>query len=71
MIRGKKLLLSIFSPAEIGRRKKRLNRLIRKQRVPAALLPVEVQGDVALVNGNLDLAAKYYEQAAGISGQDP
>ncbi len=34
-------------------------------------LAIEVQGDVALVNGNLDLAAKYYEQAAGISGQDP
>ena len=31
---------------------------------------VEVQGDVALVNGNLDLAAKYYEQAAGTAGQD-
>jgi DNA-binding winged helix-turn-helix (wHTH) protein/TolB-like protein/Tfp pilus assembly protein PilF len=34
-------------------------------------LAIEVQGDVALVNGNLDLAAKYYEQAAGVSGQDP
>ena len=34
-------------------------------------LAIEVQGDVALVNGNLDLAAKYYEQAAGISGQEP
>jgi DNA-binding winged helix-turn-helix (wHTH) protein/TolB-like protein/Tfp pilus assembly protein PilF len=33
-------------------------------------LAIEVQGDVASVNGNLDLAAKYYEQAAGISGQD-
>ena len=34
-------------------------------------LAIEVQGDVALVNGNLDLAAKQYEQAAGIPGQDP
>jgi DNA-binding winged helix-turn-helix (wHTH) protein/TolB-like protein/tetratricopeptide (TPR) repeat protein len=34
-------------------------------------LAIEVQGDVALVNGNLDLAEKHYEQAAGISGQDP
>ncbi len=34
-------------------------------------LSIEVQGDVALANGNLDLAAKYYEQAAGVSGQDP
>jgi tetratricopeptide (TPR) repeat protein len=32
---------------------------------------LEVQGDVALVNGNLGLAAKQYEQAAGIPGQDP
>jgi DNA-binding winged helix-turn-helix (wHTH) protein/TolB-like protein/Tfp pilus assembly protein PilF len=32
---------------------------------------IEVQGDVALGNGNLDLAAKYYERAAGISEQDP
>jgi DNA-binding winged helix-turn-helix (wHTH) protein/TolB-like protein/tetratricopeptide (TPR) repeat protein len=32
---------------------------------------IEVQGDVALGNGNLDLAAKYYGQAAGVSGQDP
>lgn len=31
----------------------------------------EVQGDVALGNGNLDLAAKYYEQAAAIPGPDP
>ena len=34
-------------------------------------LAIEVQGDVALVNGNPDLAEKYYEQAARISGQDP
>ena len=34
-------------------------------------LAIEVQGDVALVNGNLDLAAKQYEQAARIPGQDP
>ncbi len=34
-------------------------------------LAIEVQGDVALGNGNLDLAAKQYEQAAGIPGQDP
>jgi tetratricopeptide (TPR) repeat protein len=32
---------------------------------------LEVRGDVALGNGKLDLAAKYYEQSAGISGQDP
>ena len=34
-------------------------------------LAIEVRGDVAVGSGNLDLAAKYYEQAAGISGQDP
>jgi tetratricopeptide (TPR) repeat protein len=31
----------------------------------------EVQGDVALANGNLDLAAKYYEQSSQISETDP
>jgi DNA-binding winged helix-turn-helix (wHTH) protein/tetratricopeptide (TPR) repeat protein len=30
----------------------------------------EVQGDVALGNGNLDLAAKYYQQAAALSEPD-
>jgi tetratricopeptide (TPR) repeat protein len=31
----------------------------------------EVQGDVALANGNLDLAAQYYEQSSRISEPDP
>ncbi len=65
------MLLSIFSPAKIGKRKKRLNRLMRKQRAPERAVAREVQGDVALGNGNLDLAAKYYEQAAAIPGPDP
>jgi eukaryotic-like serine/threonine-protein kinase len=38
---------------------------------PGRALAVEVQGDVALANGDLDLAAKQYEQAARIPGQDP
>ncbi len=42
-----------------------------KTKGPKRALAVEVKGDVALVNGNLDLAAKHYEQAAGTSGQDP
>lgn len=43
----------------------------QKTKGPRRAVAIEVQGDVALANGNLDAAAKYYERAAGISGQDP